>query len=407
MTTIYDCHRRLMLTFANCLHRILRDQTFQTDRIPLTDITVILYDLWASWPNMNVVYLRNDKSGSADLLTSATKGSQPRIHDGIPRKTHQTVTLQTVLIPLFPEIEQQCKQLQDIQTSRTSQSRRPLWCNNLSATSFTLTPPTPESSSSPSPVDRSQPLHRESLRPSGDAGISPPPYVATYLTMSFFSGVHRCVVFTGSEDPRCSCSGSTRGNTSLALFPPTPEGTSSSSPVDRSQPLHRESLRPSDDAGISPPPYVAASLTRSFISGVHRCVVFTGSGDPRYSCSGSTRGNTSLALFPPTPEGTSSSSPVDRSQPLHRESLRPSDDAGISPPPYVAASLTMRYISGVNLCVVFTGSEDPCCSCSWSTRGSTPFALFPPTPECMSSSSPVESFSLCVENCCARRATHV
>ena len=144
---------RLMLTFAYCLHRILRDQTFQTDRIPLTDITVISYELWASWPNMNYVHLRNDKSGRADLLTSAMKGSQPKICNGIPRKTHQTVTLQTVLLPLFPEIEQQCKQLQDIQTCRTSQSRRPLWCNNLSATSFTLTPPTPESSSSSSPVD--------------------------------------------------------------------------------------------------------------------------------------------------------------------------------------------------------------------------------------------------------------
>ena len=44
---------RLMLTSAYCLHRILRDQTFQTDRIPLTDITVILYELWASWPNMS------------------------------------------------------------------------------------------------------------------------------------------------------------------------------------------------------------------------------------------------------------------------------------------------------------------------------------------------------------------
>ena len=237
---------------------------------------------------MNYMHLRNDKSGSADLLTSATKGSQPRIHDGIPRKTHQTVTLQTVILPLFPEIEQQCKQLQDIQTSRTLQSRPPLWCNNLSATSFTLTPPTPESSSSSSPVDRSQPLHRESLHPSGDAGISPPPYVATSLTMSFISGVHRCVMFTGSEDPRCSCSGSTRGNTSLALFPPTPEGTSSSSSLDSSQPLHRESLRRSGDAGISPPPYVAASLTRSYISGVNRCVVFTGSEDPCCSCSWST-----------------------------------------------------------------------------------------------------------------------
>ena len=63
---------QLMLTFSYCLHRIIRDQTFQTDRIPRTDITVLLYELWASWPSMNVVHLRSDKSGSADLLTSAT-----------------------------------------------------------------------------------------------------------------------------------------------------------------------------------------------------------------------------------------------------------------------------------------------------------------------------------------------
>ena len=78
---------RLMLTFAYCLHGFLRDQNFQTDRIPLTDITVLLYELWAVWPSMTVGNLRNDKSGSADLLTSAMNGSQPRIHDGIPRTT--------------------------------------------------------------------------------------------------------------------------------------------------------------------------------------------------------------------------------------------------------------------------------------------------------------------------------
>ena len=111
---------RLMLTFAYCLHGFIRDQNFQTDRIPLTDITVLVYELWASWPSMNVVNLRNDKSGSADLLTSATNGSQPRIHDGIPRTTHQTVTLQTVLLPLFADTEQQCRQLHEIRTCRTS-----------------------------------------------------------------------------------------------------------------------------------------------------------------------------------------------------------------------------------------------------------------------------------------------
>ena len=99
---------RLMLTFAYCVHRILRDQTFQTD------ITALLYELWTSWPSMNVGNLRNDKSGSTDLLTSARNGSQPRIHDGIPGTTDQTVTLQIVLPPLFEDIEQQCRQLQEI-----------------------------------------------------------------------------------------------------------------------------------------------------------------------------------------------------------------------------------------------------------------------------------------------------
>ena len=176
---------RLMLTFSCCKHGFLRDQNFQTDRIPLTDTTVLLYELWASWPSMNVVNLQNDKSGSADLLTSATNGSQPRIHDGIPRTTHQTVTLQTVLPPLFADAEQQCTQLQEIRTWRTSESRQPLLCCSLSAISFTLTLPTPESSSSSSPVDRSQPLHRESLRPPDDAWIVPPPDVPLFLTTRY------------------------------------------------------------------------------------------------------------------------------------------------------------------------------------------------------------------------------
>ena len=172
---------RLMLTFAYCLHRILRDQTFQTDRIPLTDITALLCKLWISWPSMSVGSLRNDKSGSADLLTSAMNGSQPRIHDGIPETTDQTVTLQTILPPLFEDTEQQCRQLQEIRMCRTSESRQPRLSTNLSTTSFTLIPPIPESSSSLSPVDRSQPLHRESLRPSGDAGLSTLPHVAASL----------------------------------------------------------------------------------------------------------------------------------------------------------------------------------------------------------------------------------
>ena len=206
--------------------------------------------------------------------------------------------LQTVLLLLFADTEQQCRQLQEIRTCRTSESRQPLLCCNLSATSFTLTPPTPESSSSSSPVDHSQPLHQESLRPSGDAWVLPPPDVALFLTTIYINGVSRCVVFPGSEDPCCSCSWSTRGSTSFALIPPTPESSSYSSPVDRSQPLHRESLRPSGDAWIVPPPDVSLFLTTRYINRVSRSVVFPGSEDP--CCYFSRREGTSAALIPST-----------------------------------------------------------------------------------------------------------
>ena len=126
---------------------------------------------------------------------------------------------QTVLLPLPADAEQQCRQLQEIRTCRTSESRQPLLFCSLSAISFTLTPPTPEFSSSSSSVDRSQPLHRESLRPSGDALIVPTPDVSLFLTTKFINGVSRCVVFPGSEDP-CS-SFSTCGGISAALIPST------------------------------------------------------------------------------------------------------------------------------------------------------------------------------------------
>ena len=117
---------RLMLTFSCCLHGFLRDQNFQTDRIPLTDITVFLDELWAFWSSMNVVDLRNEKSGSADLLTLATNESQLRVHDGVPQPTYQTVKPQTVFLPLPANAEQQCRQLQEIRSCRTSESRQPL-----------------------------------------------------------------------------------------------------------------------------------------------------------------------------------------------------------------------------------------------------------------------------------------
>ena len=134
---------------------------------------------------MNGGDLRNDESGSADLLTSATIRSQLEVYDGVPQNTVKAV-------------------IQEIRMCRTSKSRQSVWCNNLSAISFTLTPPTPGSSSSSSPIDRSQPLHWELLRPTGGAGIKAPPDVAPLLTKEVIHGVCRCVVLTGLEDPGCS-----------------------------------------------------------------------------------------------------------------------------------------------------------------------------------------------------------
>ena len=156
--------------------------------------------------------------------------------------------------------------------------------------------------SSSSPVDRSQPLHWESLRPTGGAGIIAPSDVALFLTKRDIHGVSRCVVLTGSEDISCSCSWSTRGSTSLALFPPTPECSSCSSPVESSQPEHRDSLRPSSEAWLVLPLDVTLFLTTSNFTKVGRGVVSSGSSeDPCCSCSFLTREGTSPALIPPTP----------------------------------------------------------------------------------------------------------
>ena len=116
--------------------------------------------------------------------------------------------------------------------------------------------------------------------------------------MRYVIGVNRCVVFTGSEDPCCSCSGSTRGNTSLALFPPTPEGTSSSSPVESPQPVRRELLRPSSDTCLVQPPDVILPLTTRYVNAVGRGSVFRSRRRTQVVLVLSqTRGGTSAALF--------------------------------------------------------------------------------------------------------------
>ena len=241
---------RLMLTFSCCLHVFLNEQEFQTDRIPLTDITDFLHDylstphsrdvgkLWAFRPSLNwmkvicvwqfrvifhhyIADLRDEGSGSADLLASAMRESQPKVDDRVPQPIYQIVKLETVLLPLPTDAEQQCRQLQEIGTCRTSESRQPLLLCSLSAVSSTRTLPwnTPEFSSSSSSVDRFQPLQRESLRSSCDTFIAPPAKVSLFPTTKCTNGVDRCDLFSGSEDhssylPACRC-------TSAALIPST------------------------------------------------------------------------------------------------------------------------------------------------------------------------------------------
>ena len=117
---------QLLLTFSCSLHGFLRDQNFQTDRIPpLTDITVLLNELWAFRHSMNVGNLRHDELGSTDLRTSATIRSHLEVDDGVPQTTLRAVMLQTVRFPWLTESEQQCRHLQEIRTCQTSRSRSP------------------------------------------------------------------------------------------------------------------------------------------------------------------------------------------------------------------------------------------------------------------------------------------
>ena len=67
----------------------------------------------------------------------------------------------------------------------------------------------------------------------------------------------------------------------------------------------------------------------------------------------STRGSTPFALFPPTPECMSSSSPVESSQPVRRELLCPSSDTCLVQPPDVILPLTTRYVNAVGRGSVF------------------------------------------------------
>ena len=128
----------------------------------------------------------------------------------------------------------------------------------------------------------------------------------------------------------------------------------------------------------------APLLTRKVIHGVSWCVVLTGSEDPGCSCSWPSCGSTSLALFPPTSECSSCSTLVESSQPERRDSLCPTNKALLVLPPAVTLFLTTSSVNKFERGIVSSGSsEDTCCSCSWSLRGSTSLALFP-TSECFS-----------------------
>ena len=78
------------------------------------------------------------------------------------------------VVPLPPDIEQPCRQLQDFRMCPTPESRQPsLWCS-LSASSSARTLPRKLQEFSSSSIDHFQPLRRESARPTGDAMLPPP-----------------------------------------------------------------------------------------------------------------------------------------------------------------------------------------------------------------------------------------
>ena len=101
---------RLILTFSYCIHKFLREQELETDRMPVTDMTDPFYDnvfapdrrdvreLWAIRPRANfvmVIYvcelhvffhqyvadIRDKRSENVVLLMSALRDSQPEVEN--------------------------------------------------------------------------------------------------------------------------------------------------------------------------------------------------------------------------------------------------------------------------------------------------------------------------------------
>ena len=107
------------------------------------------------------------------------------------------------VVPLPPDIEQQCRQLQDFLTCRTPESRQPsLLCSLLVISSVcTLLRKLPEFSSSSSSIDRFQPLRRESSRPTGDALLPPQADDCLFPGVDAPNTDGRCEPFPGSEYP--------------------------------------------------------------------------------------------------------------------------------------------------------------------------------------------------------------
>ena len=119
------------------------------------------------------------------------------------------------VVPLSPDIEQLCRQLQDSPMCRSPELRQPwlFWnllaicCNRIfilrSTESSTHTPPRklPESSSTSSSIDRFRPLCRESPRPTGDALLLPPADDCLCPGLHTPDSVGRRESFPGSEYP--------------------------------------------------------------------------------------------------------------------------------------------------------------------------------------------------------------
>ena len=149
-------------------------RTFQSDlalcglhevlRVNVADIHYGISEKVSGTVSTSAFLLDMTVMSSSEVMASALDVPMGQIQplSAVVSGTDAGITATPFVVPPSPDIEQQCRQLQDFRTCRTPESRQPPLLCSLSAVSSTRTLPRkpPEFSSSSSSIDHFQPLRR-------------------------------------------------------------------------------------------------------------------------------------------------------------------------------------------------------------------------------------------------------